>query len=122
MSLSRYHKYAFTDSDAIAEELIVPEGIWKIAMLGIKLSAAPVGADLFTITIDSEDGADYDAVALSEDLDGDVGFFWGSIPEIILFGGSERHVGDRLDLAMTNDDSRTVGVTLVIVKIGERVE
>lgn len=120
MSLSRYHKFKFIDSNAIAEELIIPEGIWRIAMLSIGLSAAPVGADPFTITLDSEDGADYDALIHSEDLDGDISFFWDTIPEVLLYGGDARNDGDKLDLAMTNDDSRTVGVRLVIVKVGDR--
>lgn len=97
-----------TATGAVAVATTLAPGVaFRIIEVRIHLSAASATSENFTIALDSYAGAAYDAVILSQDLNGSTDFVW--VP-------AERryfHKTDELDFAWANTDTRTYGLEIL---------
>lgn len=100
-----YHSYATGTGTALAETL-APGKAYQLLRVQIHLNAAAT-QQTFTVTLDANQGATYDAVEFSQAMSGyaDVSNTFGS--------GYEYIIGDELDFAWTNTDGKTWGLSVV---------
>jgi hypothetical protein len=104
---------------AIAYEIRPKDGFWTIVCVTIKCSADP-GADDFTITLDSEEGGNFDTALYSQDMNGRTSLLWCPGVDIPVAGRTNRNEGDRLDVALANTNSVDIGIIIWMKQLGAR--
>lgn len=86
-----------------------PSAHFQLENVTVHFSSAPTTSENLTITINANDGSDYDTVILSRDpsLTSDTDILF--LPESPVLCES----GDAIDVAYTNTDGRTFGLRIV---------
>ena len=108
-AIPKYDEYDFTGAAAIASAIAPTGAEFRLAGFSIHASAALAAEDI-TFTVDSRKGANYDAEILSVDLD-------GLTSKVHMIPFDERvplKSGDEIDVAHTNTNLRTYGLTVFI--------
>jgi len=82
---------------------------FEYELLGVRLhvkGAAPTTSENFTVTLDATEGSPYDVVPYIKDMDGVNDVVW--VPERPLYFA----VGDELDFAWTNTETKQYGLAV----------
>lgn len=85
----------------------------KLCSVTLHFNTAPTTSQNFTITVDANDGSNYDYLLFSIDPSA------SSLTDLVWFPDGELYLemGDAVDLAYTNTDGRTYGVQITTVKV-----
>jgi len=98
-----------TSIGAVATSATVPTGeTYQVHNVLVGIDVAPTTSANMTITVDDDSGSAYDTQVHTVDLQSATALEWYPGGTLILQGG------DALDVAYTNPDARTVGVTITV--------
>lgn len=110
--MSVMRKYTSADTGAISTTLALdPERFYQLVEVRIHLSAAG-GAGDFTITLNANEGDNYDSVIKTQAMTSVVSYVWQPDKPIIF------DKGDELDFAWANSSNRKYGLTVIYELIG----
>ena len=100
-----------TGAAAIAASLTAKGRGFHVEKVTIKFSSAPTTSENITFTLNSAAGAAYDTVLLTYDPSADsaTSVVWNGVGSSTQ--GTDLYEGDSLDVAYTNTDTRTYGLT-----------
>jgi hypothetical protein len=108
---TRIAKTVATGSAAIATSVLVPAGqVYRVVSVALHLSAAPTTSENLTITLNSATAAAYDTLLYTLDPSSvaATNVLWQ--PDALLY----LVAGDSLDVAWTNTNTRTYGLTVTM--------
>ena len=100
-----------TGSGALAESTTYP-GAFELEEVRIHVGVAAASAENLTVTIDAAAGAAYDTLIKTIAMAGVENYVWAPDKTCLL------KAGDQIDIAWTNTDARTWGLTYVYRRIG----
>lgn len=114
-------KYGTSGSGALSLTVPVPCDVWRVASVSLHLAGDPGMSDILTISLDAEEGAAYDAVLDTKEMNGSTDYVWPPPEELhLLFGGEHMYPGDKLVVAFQNNATQAAGVRVILQRVGRR--
>jgi len=104
-------KIPHTGNGPIAATMTVPPGnVYRVLAVSCNFNIAPTSSENFTITIDDDQGPNYDLLlyTLDPSAASTTDILWQPDEELMLVGG------DDLDVAFDNTDGRTWGLLFYV--------
>ena len=107
VNLARLERFTATGAAAISKSFPSSDTPCVIRGIRLHLSSAPTTSESFTITLNDKTGAAYDTLLYTNDLS------VGSVTDVYYAEDVYLEAGDYVDVAYTNTDTRTYGLTIL---------
>lgn len=105
--MSRHYHVITAEGAAIDHTTDAYASERRLSAILVHVSAAPTTSENLTVTLNSAEGAEHDAIIYTKDMSGvtDIAYTGINMPLV---------PGDKLAVTYTNSDDRTVGVRLLL--------